>query len=80
MIQLLGNTAQFQSEVTLRHRGTMPRQPHHQVFAQRTTGQQCGLHGDRVTHIHRIEARRDEHRTPVGMSGFGVRCFDGQRP
>lgn len=77
MIQLLGNTAQFQSEVALRHRGTMPRQPRHQVFAQRATGQQCGLHYDRITHIHRIQARSDEHRTPVGMSGFGVRFFDG---
>ena len=77
MIQLLGNTAQFQSEVTLRHSGTMPRQPHHQVLAQCATGQQCSLHYDRVTHIHRIQARGDEHRTPVGMSGFGVRFFDG---
>ena len=54
MIQLLGNTAQFQSEVALRHSGAMPRQPRHQVFAQRATGQQCGLRRDCVTHIHRI--------------------------
>ena len=77
MIQLLGNTAQFQSEVALRHSGTMPRQPHHQVFTQRTTSQQCGVHRDRVAHIHRIQARRDEHRTPVRMGRFAVRCFDG---
>jgi hypothetical protein len=56
----------------------MPRQPRHQVFAQRATGQQCSLHRDRVAHVHRIQARGDEYRAPVRMGRFGMRLLDGQ--
>ena len=77
---MLGNTAQFDREVTLRHSGAMTRKPHRQVFAQRAAGQERCLRCDRVTHIHHIQARSDEYRTPVGVGGFGVCRFDGQRP
>jgi hypothetical protein len=79
VFELDRDPGEFEGQVPLPHRGAMAGQLTHHLAAQRATGQQRGLCGDRVAHIRRVGGAINKYCPPVGVAR--ARCFfDDQRP